>query len=383
MTRQRPAAFMSYVHHDDKYERLTTFRALLSDEVQIHTGEEFPIFQDRKDIEWGQNWKERIEESLDSVTFLIPIITPSFFKRQYCREELERFLERERELKRTDLILPVYYVDCLFFSDEKIRRDDLLAQAIASRQYTDWRGLRFEPSTSPEVGKKLADLATQIRDALHRIETEKEVVISEAAPDSVQPKPQPLNKVEEHKQPASALIETAQYQLMSLTDPLTGLLNRRYLEQRLVEEVDRSNRSKDSVSLMMIDIDDFKLYNDRNGHQAGDLVLEMAAQCLKDALRSADVASRYGGEEFCILLPQTSLSETAIIAERVRRSVARTGFPQGKTQPLGTVTVSIGVAALSSGLNTPAAIIGAADRALYIAKSQGKNRIHVHHDESF
>ena len=382
MMRQRPAAFMSYVHHDDKYERLTTFRALLSDEVQIHTGEEFPIFQDRKDIQWGQNWKERIEESLDSVTFLIPIITPSFFKRQYCREELERFLERESKLKRNDLILPVYYVDCLFLSDEKLRRDDLLAQAIASRQYTDWRKLRFEPSTSPEVGKELADLAIQIRDALHRIETEKEVVISEIEPDSALSKPQSPGSVEEYKQTASSLTKETQYQLMSLVDPLTGLLNRRYLEQRLVEEVERSNRHRYSVSLMMIDIDDFKLYNDRNGHQTGDLVLEMVAQCLKDALRSADVAARYGGEEFCILLPQTSLSEAAMIAERVRRRVERTAFPHNKTQPLGTVTVSIGVAALSSGLNTPAAITGAADRALYIAKSQGKNSIHVHHDES-
>ena len=265
-------------------------------------------------------------------------------------------------------------------SDEKLRRDDLLAQAIASRQFTDWRELRFEPSTSPEVGKKVADLAIQIRSALHRIETEE--VISEASPDSARPKPKPLDDVEKHKHPSFALIEAAQYQLMSLIDPLTGLLDRRYLEQRLIEEVERSNRYNYSLSVMMIDIDDFKSYNDRNGHQAGDLVLEMAAQCLKDALRSADVASRYGGEEFCILLPQTSLSEAATIAERVRRRVEGMAFPHNKTQPLGTVTVSIGLAALSSGLNTPAAITGAADRALYIAKSRGKNSTHVHHDES-
>jgi diguanylate cyclase (GGDEF)-like protein len=379
--RKQPAAFMSYVHHDDKYERLTTFRALLSDEVQIHTGEEFPIFQDRKDVQWGQNWKERLDESLDCVTFLIPIITPGFFKRQYCREELERFLERERKLKRSDLILPVYYVDCLFLSDEKLCRADPLAQAISSRQYIDWRELRFEPSTSPEVGKKLADLAIQIRDALHRIEAEEQqeqVAIS----DGVQPKLQPPDDVEKYEPPVTVLTEATQYQLMSLTDPLTGLLNRRYIEQRLVEEVERSHRHRFPMSLMMIDVDDFKLYNDSYGHQAGDLALEMVAQCLKQVLRSADVASRYGGEEFCILLPQTSLSEAAGVAERVRRRVESTAFPHGKTQPMGTVTVSIGVAAWSSALNTPAAIIGAADRALYIAKSRGKNSIYVHHDES-
>ena len=98
--KRQPVAFMSYVHSDDKYGHLTQFRERLSDEVRMQTGEEFPIFQDRKDIWWGQNWKERIEESLDEVTFLISIITPSFFNSQACREELELFLEREKKLKR-------------------------------------------------------------------------------------------------------------------------------------------------------------------------------------------------------------------------------------------------------------------------------------------
>jgi diguanylate cyclase (GGDEF)-like protein len=129
------------------------------------------------------------------------------------------------------------------------------------------------------------------------------------------------------------------------------------------------------MSFMMIDIDDFKLYNDRNGHQAGDLALEMTAQCLKSALRSADVASRYGGEEFCILLPQTSLEEGVSIAERIRRRITRVRFPHGKSQPLGSVTVSIGVSSFSPGLETPQTIIEAADRALYAAKSRGKNRV--------
>jgi diguanylate cyclase (GGDEF)-like protein len=101
----------------------------------------------------------------------------------------------------------------------------------------------------------------------------------------------------------------------------------------------------------------------------------MTAQCLKSALRSADVASRYGGEEFCILLPQTSLEEGISIAERIRRRITRVRFPHGKTQPLGSVTVSIGVSAFGPGLETPQTIIEAADRALYLAKSRGKNRV--------
>jgi diguanylate cyclase (GGDEF)-like protein len=158
------------------------------------------------------------------------------------------------------------------------------------------------------------------------------------------------------------------------------MLNRRYLEERLGEELKRSQRNSYAMSFMMIDIDDFKLYNDRNGHQAGDLALEMTAQCLKSALRSADVASRYGGEEFCILLPQTTLAEASAIAERIRRRVERTRYPHGKAQPLGALTVSIGISAFSTSVDTPATIIRAADRALYLAKSQGKNRVQSHED---
>jgi diguanylate cyclase (GGDEF)-like protein len=169
-----------------------------------------------------------------------------------------------------------------------------------------------------------------------------------------------------------------QFQLMSITDPLTGLLNRRYLIERLAEELKRSKRQNYEMSFMMLDLDDFKIYNDRNGHQAGDLALEMSAQCLKSALRGADVASRYGGEEFCILLPQTTLEEATAIAERIRRRVLRMRFPHGKSQPLGAVTVSIGISAFHPGVDTPEAMIEYADRALYLAKHRGKNRVEVY-----
>jgi len=166
-----------------------------------------------------------------------------------------------------------------------------------------------------------------------------------------------------------------QFQLMSITDPLTGLLNRRYLEERLTEELNRSQRYNYPMSCLMIDIDDFKSYNDHNGHQAGDVALKITAHALKAALRSADVACRYGGEEFCILLPQTSLSEAGVIAERMRQRVTETDYPYGRSQPLGTVSVSIGIATFAKNVDTPETVIAAADRALYSAKHQGKNRI--------
>jgi diguanylate cyclase (GGDEF)-like protein len=171
-----------------------------------------------------------------------------------------------------------------------------------------------------------------------------------------------------------------QFQLMSITDPLTSLPNRRYLEERLAEEVNRSRRYEQPLSFLMVDIDDFKLYNDLNGHQAGDLALQMTAQGLKGTLRSADVASRYGGEEFSVLLPQTSLHEAGVIAERMREKIELTRFPHGKSQPLGAVTISIGVSTFSGAVNTAEQIIWAADRALYQAKSEGKNKLAFYED---
>lgn len=172
----------------------------------------------------------------------------------------------------------------------------------------------------------------------------------------------------------------AEFQLMSITDPLTGLLNRRYLEERLTEELNRSKRYSYSMSCLMIDIDDFKKYNDHNGHQAGDVALKITAHCLKAALRSADIACRYGGEEFCILLPQTNVSEAGVIAERMRQRVAETEYPFGKSQPLGTVSISIGVSTFARHIDTAESVIAAADRALYNAKNHGKNRIEFYVD---
>jgi diguanylate cyclase (GGDEF)-like protein len=168
------------------------------------------------------------------------------------------------------------------------------------------------------------------------------------------------------------------FQVMSITDPLTGLHNRRYLEARLAEELSRTKRYNYPLSFMMIDIDDFKLYNDRNGHQAGDRALEITADCLRATLRKVDVAARYGGEEFSILLPQTTLKEAGAIADRIRRQIITTSYPHGKAQPLGAVTVSIGLSAHSPALESGDLIVRAADRALYHAKSHGKNRAYAY-----
>lgn len=169
---------------------------------------------------------------------------------------------------------------------------------------------------------------------------------------------------------------------LSFTDPLTDLQNRRYLEMRVAEELERSKRYGQKVSFMMIDIDDFKGYNDRYGHQAGDEVIRRVALCLRQALRSADVAARYGGEEFSVLLPQTSLAEARVIAERVRQRIQQQPYRFAETQPFGTITVSIGIASSEAAFDSAEAIIKAADDALYVAKRRGKNQVAVHENDS-
>jgi hypothetical protein len=171
MRSNRSMAFMSYEHFADEHDNgyLTDFCNKLSGEVNLVSGEDFPIFQDRNDLKWGQTWKLRIDDFLDSSTFLIPIITPGFFKREYCRNELKRFLEREKKLNRNDLILPVYYVDTPSINKPSLRYEDQLAQIIASRQYADWRELRFEDLYSKRARKAINNLAVQIWSAIDRV----------------------------------------------------------------------------------------------------------------------------------------------------------------------------------------------------------------------
>ena len=156
---------MSYVRFNDQHDdgQLSQFRERLAAEIQAQTGQEFKIFQDRNDIDWGQNWQQRINETLDAVTLLLVIVTPSLFHSQPCRAEFGKFLERERALGRTDLILPLYYISAQELDDPALRQSDEMARILASRQFADWRELRFEAFTSPLVRKAIAQLAYRMR----------------------------------------------------------------------------------------------------------------------------------------------------------------------------------------------------------------------------
>lgn len=166
----------------------------------------------------------------------------------------------------------------------------------------------------------------------------------------------------------------------SYVDGLTGIANRRYFDVALERELRRAQRLDGQLSLLLIDIDSFKAYNDHFGHQQGDTCLATVAQALAARLkRPADVAARYGGEEFAAILPDTGLDQAEHHANAIRDHVMALALAHAPAAHWPMVTLSIGVAACDrDNLNTPAALIAAADKALYVAKREGRNRVVVH-----
>ncbi|HEV2017165.1 MAG TPA: diguanylate cyclase [Gemmatimonadaceae bacterium] len=155
---------------------------------------------------------------------------------------------------------------------------------------------------------------------------------------------------------------------LSVTDGLTGLANHRHLIQRLIQEGMRADATGGEFAVLMADVDHFKQYNDEFGHPAGDEVLKRVADLLRESVRDIDCAARYGGEEFAIVMPEMSADEAGEIAQQIGKRVAAQSFP-GRA-----VTLSIGVAGFPQDADLPHAVIAAADRALYQAKREGRNR---------
>lgn len=164
--------------------------------------------------------------------------------------------------------------------------------------------------------------------------------------------------------------------MLARTDGLTGLNNRRTLGEILDQEWRRAKRTRSILSLLFVDIDRFKMYNDTYGHQAGDDALAAVAKCIGDNIRRpTDSAARYGGEEFVVVLPDTSPEGAASIAEKIRAAISNLAI-EHKASEYGRVTASIGAAAWTPEQDVDvSAVIRAADAALYDAKATGRNRV--------
>ncbi|MBV8754154.1 MAG: PleD family two-component system response regulator [Hyphomicrobiales bacterium] len=162
---------------------------------------------------------------------------------------------------------------------------------------------------------------------------------------------------------------------LAVTDALTGLYNRRYMESHVTSLVEQALARGKPLVLLVIDIDYFKAVNDGHGHDAGDDVLREFASRLKKSIRGIDLACRYGGEEFVIVMPETDMAVAAIVAERIRRRIAGEPFSIRSSAAALDVTISIGLAALSGMSDTAKAILKRADQALYRAKRDGRNRV--------
>lgn len=170
---------------------------------------------------------------------------------------------------------------------------------------------------------------------------------------------------------------------LSIQDELTGLYNVRYLHARLLEEFKRAERHRDPLAIAMIDVDHFKSVNDRFGHTAGDAVLREVGVRLKTAVRDIDVVTRYGGEEFVVLLPSTHLAGALVVTERISQAMRSQKFDAGGGRELD-VTASIGVALFPSrGVQSKETLLRSADRALYKAKDEGRDRICVFQEQGY
>ncbi len=156
---------------------------------------------------------------------------------------------------------------------------------------------------------------------------------------------------------------------MAITDPLTGLHNRRYMESHLTTLADQASLRAKPLALMMLDIDYFKSINDRYGHDAGDDVLREFAVRIRKSIRGIDLACRYGGEEFVIVMPETDLHVAGMVAERLRRSIANEPFAIEKGAKRIEVTISIGISTLETKGEAIADVLKRADQALYRAKN--------------
>ncbi|MFQ5935411.1 MAG: diguanylate cyclase [Acidiferrobacterales bacterium] len=167
------------------------------------------------------------------------------------------------------------------------------------------------------------------------------------------------------------------FQALAIRDQLTGLFNRRYFDEAIAAEVARASRYSRDLSIIFLDVDFFKKYNDQYGHQHGDMVLKKISQIVKENIRQIDIATRYGGEEFVVILPETPKADAYTVAEKIRQVVEETAASAVGSRNATAITVSAGVASLGQDSMNAHQLIAKADQAVYEAKRTGRNAVRL------
>jgi diguanylate cyclase (GGDEF)-like protein/PAS domain S-box-containing protein len=257
-----------------------------------------------------------------------------------------------------------------------LERGDIVSQ-FATKRFTksgQVRDIVISAALFYDSQDRPAGMSSILRDVTEQKHLETE--LADRLLELMEVKSQLENQAEElNRLNAEMMLANQRLTELSLTDHLTNLANHRSFQDRLDQEIKRVRRYKTSLSLVMIDLDDFKQYNDTFGHQAGNQALKELSLVLTRTVRETDFVARYGGEEFCLLLPQTNILAAQTVAEKVRSAIEK-HFRDGQTTSSRALTISLGLAAFNSDM-TKVQLIELADRALYRSKAQGKNRSSV------
>ena len=267
-------------------------------------------------------------------------------------------------------------LDCRIQSsddDELIEKFNLLTKehgsAIFQAIFHIYAGLELSPKVAEEYWREVLLLRRDMKKALKRdIDLIPAIYDFLAASENSLLNPRLI----EEKSYAKVILETTH-------DGLTSLFNRQYFKEVLTQSIATAKRYDNDISMLFIDIDDFKQINDTHGHSAGDEVIQLVAQAIQSSKRDSDVAARYGGEEFVLMVPHTEGIKGYVCAERIRKKVEQivTGTPDNPIK----VTVSIGLASFPQNCKSAAELIKRADSALYLAKGAGKNTISMYKEE--
>ncbi|MCP4296808.1 MAG: diguanylate cyclase [Proteobacteria bacterium] len=336
--------------------------------VEMHQGE--MIFKTKGDadtillhfpIDPGKNSGVRIKVVIIDDHEWDRKLLRGIIEKQYQISEIFEFESQIKALNALNAIKPNIVIVDPFFSNPKWRFEEFIKKILHGNS---------DNVSTLVVSEQLSDINTRnhiiskgITDFLFKPFTVDDALFK-------------IKSIIDIKQKFNQLSDSVQKaELNAATDGMTGLYNRKYYDNFMKQNLLESGLKNSKLSLIMSDVDNFKIYNDTNGHQLGDEVLKQVANILKTFVRDTDMTARYGGEEFVVVLPGTTKQMAMQVAEKLRKTIDEETFVNEKTQPLGRLTASFGVATYPENGDTAENILKVADQCLYLAKEKGRNTV--------